>query len=99
MAARVRVNWRREIGFGKWLAWRDRRDKDHSRTQRGSPSTIQIGRRPRWTIHGLGTMRPVIARHLFANMNQKKMKHIVGLMFSVEGGLLASETLLLAKSG
>ncbi|KAG1433766.1 hypothetical protein G6F56_014518 [Rhizopus delemar] len=27
------------------------------------------------------------------------MKHIVGLMFSVEGGLLASETLLLAKSG
>ncbi|KAG0742152.1 hypothetical protein G6F57_005682 [Rhizopus arrhizus] len=38
-------------------------------------------------------------RHLFANMNQKKMKHIVGLMFSVEGGLLASETLLLAKSG
>jgi len=44
-------------------------------------------------------MRPVIARHLFANMNQKKMKHIVGLMFSVEGGLLASETLLLAKSG
>ncbi|CAO3700206.1 unnamed protein product [Rhizopus stolonifer] len=38
-------------------------------------------------------------RQLFANMNQKKMKHIVGLMFSVEGGLLASETLLLAKSG
>ncbi|PHZ16425.1 uncharacterized protein RHIMIDRAFT_61798 [Rhizopus microsporus ATCC 52813] len=37
--------------------------------------------------------------HLFANMNQRKMKHIVGLMFSVEGGLLASETLLLAKSG
>lgn len=32
-------------------------------------------------------------------MNQKKMKHIVGLMFSIEGGLLASETLLLAKSG
>ncbi|KAG1474080.1 hypothetical protein G6F56_000572 [Rhizopus delemar] len=38
-------------------------------------------------------------RQLFVNMNQKKMKHIVGLMFSVEGGLLASETLLLAKSG
>ncbi|ORE17990.1 hypothetical protein BCV71DRAFT_180419 [Rhizopus microsporus] len=37
--------------------------------------------------------------HLFANMNQRKMKHIVGLMFSIEGGLLASETLLLAKSG
>ncbi|CAO3615889.1 unnamed protein product [Mucor hiemalis] len=36
---------------------------------------------------------------IFANMNQKKMKHIVGLMFSIEGGLLASETLLLAKSG
>ncbi|KAI8642785.1 magnesium transporter NIPA-domain-containing protein [Parasitella parasitica] len=36
---------------------------------------------------------------LFANMNQKKMKHIVGLMFSIEGGVLASETLLLAKSG
>ncbi|KAI9262060.1 magnesium transporter NIPA-domain-containing protein [Sporodiniella umbellata] len=38
-------------------------------------------------------------RHFFSNMGQKKMKHIVGLMFSVEGGLLASETLLLAKSG
>lgn len=37
--------------------------------------------------------------HLFAGMNQKKMKHIVGLMFSIEGGVLASETLLLAKSG
>ncbi|KAG2231096.1 hypothetical protein INT48_003465 [Thamnidium elegans] len=36
---------------------------------------------------------------IFRNMNQKKMKHIVGLMFSIEGGLLASETLLLAKSG
>lgn len=36
---------------------------------------------------------------IFVNMNQKKMKHIVGLMFSIEGGLLASETLLLAKSG
>ncbi|GAN03279.1 conserved hypothetical protein [Mucor ambiguus] len=36
---------------------------------------------------------------IFATMNQKKMKHIVGLMFSIEGGLLASETLLLAKSG
>lgn len=36
---------------------------------------------------------------VFATMNQKKMKHIVGLMFSIEGGLLASETLLLAKSG
>jgi hypothetical protein len=32
-------------------------------------------------------------------LNQKKMKRMVGLMFSVEGGLLASETLLLAKSG
>ncbi|KAI8976776.1 hypothetical protein BDB01DRAFT_305900 [Pilobolus umbonatus] len=36
---------------------------------------------------------------LFVHMNQKKMKNIVGLMFSIEGGLLASETLLLAKSG
>ncbi|KAI8091464.1 uncharacterized protein B0P05DRAFT_527671 [Gilbertella persicaria] len=36
---------------------------------------------------------------LFASMDQKKMKHIVGLMFSTEGGVLASETLLLAKSG
>ncbi|OAD01058.1 hypothetical protein MUCCIDRAFT_164963 [Mucor lusitanicus CBS 277.49] len=36
---------------------------------------------------------------IFASMNQKKMKHIVGLMFSIEGGVLASETLLLAKSG
>lgn len=36
---------------------------------------------------------------IFATMNQKKMKHIVGLMFSIEGGVLASETLLLAKSG
>lgn len=36
---------------------------------------------------------------IFRNMKQKKMKHIVGLMFSIEGGLLASETLLLAKSG
>ncbi|KAG1295661.1 hypothetical protein G6F66_004142 [Rhizopus arrhizus] len=32
-------------------------------------------------------------------LNQKKMKRMVGLMFSIEGGLLASETLLLAKSG
>ncbi|KAK4517644.1 uncharacterized protein ATC70_000984 [Mucor velutinosus] len=36
---------------------------------------------------------------IFATMKQKKMKHIVGLMFSIEGGVLASETLLLAKSG
>ena len=36
---------------------------------------------------------------IFATMNQKKIQHIVGLMFSIEGGVLASETLLLAKSG
>jgi hypothetical protein len=35
----------------------------------------------------------------FTGMNKKKMKHVVGLMFSVCGGILASETLLLAKSG
>ncbi|KAI8389318.1 magnesium transporter NIPA-domain-containing protein [Blakeslea trispora] len=36
---------------------------------------------------------------IFSGMNQKKMKRVVGLMFSTEGGVLASETLLLAKSG
>ncbi|KAI8888447.1 hypothetical protein K501DRAFT_329807 [Backusella circina FSU 941] len=36
---------------------------------------------------------------VFSGMSHKKMKNIVGLMFSLEGGLLASETLLLAKSG
>lgn len=36
---------------------------------------------------------------IFTDMNQKKMKRMVGLMFSIEGGVLASETLLLAKSG
>ncbi|KAI9283194.1 hypothetical protein BY458DRAFT_427770 [Sporodiniella umbellata] len=40
-----------------------------------------------------------LKRNLFINIDQKKMKHVVGLMFSIEGGLLASETLLLAKSG
>lgn len=32
-------------------------------------------------------------------MKPKKMRRIVGLMFSLDGGMLASETLLLAKSG
>ena len=36
---------------------------------------------------------------LFFNMKPKQMYRIVGLMFSLEGGMLASETLLLAKSG
>ncbi|KAG2227984.1 hypothetical protein INT45_012008 [Circinella minor] len=36
---------------------------------------------------------------LFFNMKPKRMYRIVGLMFSLEGGMLASETLLLAKSG
>ncbi|KAI9246756.1 hypothetical protein BDA99DRAFT_526863 [Phascolomyces articulosus] len=36
---------------------------------------------------------------LFFNMKPKQMLRIVGLMFSLEGGMLASETLLLAKSG
>ncbi|KAI9495043.1 hypothetical protein BDB00DRAFT_267683 [Zychaea mexicana] len=36
---------------------------------------------------------------LFLNMKPKQMLRIVGLMFSLEGGMLASETLLLAKSG
>ncbi|KAI8988322.1 magnesium transporter, partial [Mycotypha africana] len=36
---------------------------------------------------------------LFSSMDQKKMAQMVGLMFSIEGGVLASETLLLAKSG
>ncbi|CAO3685577.1 unnamed protein product [Rhizopus stolonifer] len=40
-----------------------------------------------------------IKKHWFANMSEKKTKRIIGLMFSIEGGLLASETLLLAKSG
>lgn len=35
----------------------------------------------------------------FATMEPKKMRRAVGLMFSLEGGVLASETLLLAKSG
>ncbi|KAJ8660140.1 hypothetical protein O0I10_003999 [Lichtheimia ornata] len=36
---------------------------------------------------------------LFFNMKPKKMLRVVGLMFSLDGGMLASETLLLAKSG
>ncbi|KAG0169712.1 hypothetical protein DFQ30_003305 [Apophysomyces sp. BC1015] len=36
---------------------------------------------------------------LFVGMKPKKMRRIVGLMFSLDGGMLASETLLLAKSG
>jgi hypothetical protein len=36
---------------------------------------------------------------IFTDMNERKMKRLVGLMFSIEGGVLASETLLLAKSG
>ncbi|KAF7721501.1 hypothetical protein EC973_004550 [Apophysomyces ossiformis] len=35
----------------------------------------------------------------FVGMKPKKMRRIVGLMFSLDGGMLASETLLLAKSG
>ncbi|CAO3590489.1 unnamed protein product [Absidia cylindrospora] len=38
-------------------------------------------------------------RSLFTGVAPKKMRRIVGLMFSLDGGLLASETLLLAKSG
>ncbi|KAI8065570.1 hypothetical protein BC940DRAFT_303704 [Gongronella butleri] len=38
-------------------------------------------------------------RAIFPSMTPKKMRKMVGLMFSLEGGLLASETLLLAKSG
>ncbi|ORZ12769.1 hypothetical protein BCR42DRAFT_419930 [Absidia repens] len=38
-------------------------------------------------------------RSLFTGVTPKKMRRIVGLMFSLDGGLLASETLLLAKSG
>jgi hypothetical protein len=38
-------------------------------------------------------------RPLFVGMSPKKMRRMVGLMFSLDGGLLASETLLLAKSG
>lgn len=37
--------------------------------------------------------------HLFIGMKPKRMRRVVGLMFSLEGGMLASETLLLAKSG
>ncbi|CAO3590960.1 unnamed protein product [Absidia cylindrospora] len=40
-----------------------------------------------------------LKRPLFIGMSPKKMRRIVGLMFSLDGGLLASETLLLAKSG
>ncbi|ORZ14786.1 hypothetical protein BCR42DRAFT_417679 [Absidia repens] len=47
----------------------------------------------RWAISD-GLKRP-----LFIGMSPKKMRRIVGLMFSLDGGLLASETLLLAKSG
>lgn len=36
---------------------------------------------------------------LFVGIKPKHMRRIVGLMFSLEGGMLASETLLLAKSG
>ncbi|KAI9315455.1 hypothetical protein BX666DRAFT_2028367 [Dichotomocladium elegans] len=36
---------------------------------------------------------------LFLNMKPKQMARVVGLMFSLDGGMLASETLLLAKSG
>ncbi|KAI9007468.1 hypothetical protein CLU79DRAFT_778493 [Phycomyces nitens] len=36
---------------------------------------------------------------LFAGMKDKKMRRLIGLMFSLDGGMLASETLLLAKSG
>ncbi|ORX50140.1 hypothetical protein DM01DRAFT_1325122 [Hesseltinella vesiculosa] len=38
-------------------------------------------------------------RMIFSAVSPKKMRKLVGLMFSLEGGLLASETLLLAKSG
>ncbi|CAO3619586.1 unnamed protein product [Cunninghamella echinulata] len=37
--------------------------------------------------------------HYFNGINPKKMRKMIGLMFSLDGGLLASETLLLAKSG
>lgn len=47
----------------------------------------------RWTISD-ASKRPA-----FMTMSPKKMRRIVGLMFSLDGGLLASETLLLAKSG
>ncbi|KAI7868066.1 magnesium transporter, partial [Spinellus fusiger] len=36
---------------------------------------------------------------LFSGMTDKQMRRLIGLMFSLEGGMLASETLLLAKSG
>lgn len=47
----------------------------------------------RWTISD-ESKRPA-----FMTMSPKKMRRIVSLMFSLDGGLLASETLLLAKSG
>ncbi|KAI8099831.1 magnesium transporter NIPA-domain-containing protein [Halteromyces radiatus] len=40
-----------------------------------------------------------LKRPVFVGMTTKKMRRMVGLMFSLDGGLLASETLLLAKSG
>ncbi|KAI8376219.1 uncharacterized protein BYT42DRAFT_573821 [Radiomyces spectabilis] len=36
---------------------------------------------------------------LFSSMKPKKMRRLIGLLFSLVGGMLASETLLLAKSG
>ncbi|KAI8336126.1 magnesium transporter, partial [Chlamydoabsidia padenii] len=47
----------------------------------------------RWTLSD-ESKRPA-----FMTMSPKKMRRMVGLMFSLDGGLLASETLLLAKSG
>ncbi|CAO3615868.1 unnamed protein product [Cunninghamella blakesleeana] len=37
--------------------------------------------------------------HYFSGISPKKMRKMIGLMFSLDGGLLASETLLLTKSG
>lgn len=36
---------------------------------------------------------------LYRRVKQKTLKRIAGLLFSLDGGMLASETLLLAKSG
>jgi hypothetical protein len=52
-----------------------------------------------WSNWALSDESRKHSSQVFSGMSHKKMKNIVGLMFSLEGGLLASETLLLAKSG
>jgi hypothetical protein len=36
---------------------------------------------------------------IYGRMKPKTLKKVAGLLFSLDGGMLASETLLLAKSG